>query len=157
MNKIVPRNYSTYLSLIVGMVDSRAFLRQWADIDGKRTDISRRGAVSCAFFVSFVLSGFGYIAGIHATVSGLERKLLASGWKKIGSPRTGSVIVWETAMHPSGPHAHVGFWISEKVAISNHPTLRVPKRHHPTFGKTKAGNPRRRIVAVYWKPGIDRT
>ena len=157
MKHVVAKNYMTYLSMIEGSVDSRAYLHQWALVDGKRIDIANGGGVSCAFFVSFILSGFGYINGVHATVVGLEKKLLASGWKKVRTPRKGAVVVWESALHPTGPHAHVGFWLDERTAVSNHPVIGVPKKHHLTFGEKKDGSPKRGIVAVYWKDGLEKT
>lgn len=157
MKTVTPRNFRTYLSLIEGSVDSRAYLHQWALVDRKMTDIANGGGVSCAFFVSFILSGFGYIRGIHSTVTGLTKKLESSGWEKVRKPRAGAVIVWETAMHPTGSHAHIGFWLDEHTAVSNHPTKGVPKRHHPTFGVKKDGAPSRKIVAYYWLKGLEKS
>jgi hypothetical protein len=164
MKKVTPTTYLTYLSVIEGSVDSKAYLNQWAMVNGKKTDIAKNGSVSCAFFVSFILFGFGYtnadvgfISGIHATVTGLVRKLESSGWKKIIKPRAGAVIVWETAMHPTGPHAHIGFWIDSNTAVSNHPKKGIPKAHHPTFGVKKNGEPQRKIVAYYCLNGIEKS
>lgn len=157
MKAVVPKNYKTYLSMVHGSSDSRAYLHQWASVGGKMTDIANSGSVSCAFFVSFILSGFGYIRGVHATVTGLIKKLEKSGWVKIRTPRPGAVIVWETAMHPSGAHAHIGFWLDKDTAISNHPQKGIPKVHHPTFGIKKDGTPVRKIVAYYWQKGIEKS
>lgn len=143
--------------MIRGSVESQAYLHQWAVIGGKMTDIANNGGVSCAFFVSFILSGFGYIHGVHATVNGLVKKLESSGWEVVKTPRSGAVIVWETAVHPTGPHAHIGFWVDKETAVSNHPQKGIPKQHHPTFGIKKDGEPKRKVVAYYWKKGIEKT
>lgn len=157
MKKITPKHYATYLSMIEGSVNSRAYLHQWALIGKTMTDIADNGGVSCAFFVSFILSGFGYITGIHSTVSGLVRKLESSGFKKVRIPKKGAIIVWETKQQPSGPHAHIGFWLSPEIAISNHPTQGLPKAHHPTFGVDKFGEPKRKIIGYYFKKGLEKT
>lgn len=157
MKNITVKNYFTYLSMIEGSVNSRAYLHQWARVGKTMTDIANNGGVSCAFFVSFILSGFGYISGIHATVSGLVRKLESSGFEKVRTPKKGAIIVWETKQQPTGPHAHIGFWLSNTEAISNHPQKGVPKVHHPTFGVNKFGEPKRKIVAFYYKKGLEKT
>lgn len=149
------RNFLTYLSVVKGSVNSRAFQQQWADVDGKVINIAKKGDVSCGFFVSFVLVGFRYISEIHATVSGVVRDLEKSGWKKILVPREGAIILWEQIEGKSGMHSHIGFWINSRKAISNSSAFGVPKIHHPTFGR-KNGRPVRKISAIYWKKGIEK-
>lgn len=154
--KVVPRNFLTYLSMIKGSVGSHAYREQWAIVNGKKTNIAGAGDTSCGFFVSFILVGFKYISDIHATVSGVERDLELSGWKKISKPKEGAVIVWEGLLGKTGVHTHIGFWLNEKQTISNSSSLGCPKIHHPTYG-TKNGMPKRKIIAIYWKKGLEKT
>lgn len=154
--KVIPKNFLSYLSMIEGSVGSHAYQKQWAEVDGKLTNIAAEGDVSCGFFVSFMLVGFKLISDIHATVSGVVRDLEQSGWKKVSEPKAGAVLVWEEVEGKTGAHAHIGFWLDEARAVSNSSTRGTPKIHHPTYGM-RNGKPKRKIVTIYWKKGLEKT
>lgn len=151
-----PLNFKTYLSLAENSAGSFAFQELWAEVEGRKKNIVRGGDISCAFFVSFILSAFGWLAGgIHATVGGTLRDMEASGWRRISRRRIGCILIWEPITHPSGEtHTHIGIYLGGKRAVSNHPVHKVPEVHHFTFG-IRRKKPARRVVAMYWKEGID--
>lgn len=154
--RVIPKNFLSYLSMIKGSVGSHAYREQWALVDGQLQNIAQPGDVSCGFFVSFILVGFNYISDIHATVSGVVRDLEHSGWKKILKPKEGAIIVWEELVGETGLHGHIGFWLNDRESVSFSSLTGAPKIHHPTYGTLK-GNPRRKIIAIYWKKGIEKT
>ncbi len=150
-----PNTFDTYLAMIQNSVGSRAFQDMWMRQATHKVNITKQGSVSCAFFVSTIMSSLRYIYAVHATVAGTIRDLEISGWTKVRSPKPGAILIWEEKIHPSGPHTHIGFYIDENTAISNDPTGDTPIRHHPTFG-VKNDQPERKIVAIYWKPSINK-
>lgn len=145
--------YRTYLSVVDGNVGSSAYKHLWGKVSGEDRDITKNGVVSCAFFVSFVLSGLQYLHTIHANVDSTVGDLERSGWKKIKTPRAGAVVVWEAKLQPSGVHKHIGFVVDSEHAISTDPVNGVPTKSHITFGTTK-GKPNRAILALYWRKGF---
>ncbi len=136
----------TYLAMIKGSIGSKTCQRLFVVQQGKRKDILHRGELSCAFFVSLILKFFDLIKSAHATVAGLEKDLLKSGWYKIDQTRVGSVLVWQKN---STGHRHVGFYIGRGWAVSNITSKRIPRRHHFTFGR-EGKRPKRPIEAIYW-------
>ncbi|OGY57547.1 MAG: hypothetical protein A3D47_01130 [Candidatus Colwellbacteria bacterium RIFCSPHIGHO2_02_FULL_43_15] len=143
-----PMLLDTYLSVLRGSINSKAFKHLYAEVSGKRVDILENGKLSCAFFASSILSSFGLIKSIHATVNGTEKDLYASGWKKIKHPKAGSVLVWEIKSKKE-PHRHVGFYVGDKKAVSNGSDVRVPVIHDWTYGRNK-NKPRRKVEAILW-------
>jgi hypothetical protein len=142
--KVIPLKLETYLAVIKNSVDTCMFRNFYALVNGKRADIMRRGDLSCAFFVSFVLTGFSLINEVHGTVDGTVRDLESSGWKRIRMPRHGCVIVWKPAVDEKGEsHKHIGFYIGKGKAISNDYKKGVP-RLHPYHS--------RKVAALYWNP-----
>jgi len=106
--------------------------------DGESIDILDGGDLSCSFFVSGVLSYFNLVKAPHATVSGLVRDLEESGWTKTEKPKEGDIVVWEAQAQTGDElHKHVGFYISEREAISNSFIKKVPALHHITFEDTR--------------------
>ncbi len=136
----------TYLAMIKGSVGSKTCQRLFVVQQGKIKDILHRGELSCAFFVSLILRFFDLIKSAHATVAGLEKDLLKSGWYEISRPKIGSILVWQKN---STGHRHIGFYIGREWAVSNSTSQRVPRRHHFTFGKI-GRKPKRAIEAIYW-------
>src|SRR3990172_270274 len=96
--QVKPLFFDTYITAIENSVGSRSFQTMWAEVDGEKQDIALRGYKSCALFVSAILVWFGLIKEGHATVAGLIKDLLSSGWQKIDEPKVGCVIHWEGAL-----------------------------------------------------------
>jgi hypothetical protein len=144
----------TYLAAIKGSVGSKIFQHSFARIKGKKVDILRGGDLSCAYFLTFLLSAAGLVRSVHATVDGAVRDLEHSGWIKIEKPTTGCVVVWEPAVQERGEtHKHIGFYMGAGRAISNSSKKKVPVEHHATFGLKKR-KPVRKIIAIYWHPKL---
>ncbi len=135
----------TYLTMIKNSQGSKITANLWGRQNRRKIDITKNGKLSCAFFVSLILKFFDLIREPHATVSGLENDLVASGWTKIKRPKLGSVIVWEK----KNGHRHIGFYVGRSQAISNCSKRGYPCKHHFTFGRTK-GRAKRKIKAIYW-------
>jgi hypothetical protein len=115
-------------------------------------DILRDGVRSCAFFVSSVLKMYDLVRSQHATVSGLVADLEASGWKRIETPRVGSIIHWDPLLDPHGePREHLGFYVGDDQAVSNSSRTRTPQLHHYTYGTERPAT----IRAIYWREGLD--
>jgi len=119
-----------------------------------KTDITKDGELSCAFFVSSVLYHFGLLRSLHASVDGTVKDLEMSGWEKVREPKEGSILVWDFETSKNGSHRHVGFYVGGDKAISNSSEKRAPEIHQLTFGE-KRGVPVRKIVAMYWKKGLE--
>lgn len=148
-NCVIFRLTDSYLAAIRNSIGSQIFRDVFADVNGKRTNVTRHGTLSCASFVSGILTMFGCIQRMHTTVDGMVRDLEHSGWKRIRRPRAGCVLVWEERIG----HKHIGFSIGNNKAISNSTARSVPVAHHWTFG-TREGKPVRRVTALYWLPRL---
>ena len=145
---VKPILLDTYLAVIKGSVNSKAFKHLYAETLNKRVDILKNGKLSCSFFASSILSSFGLMESIHATVNGTEKDLRASGWKEIKHLRVGSVLIWEIKSKKD-PHRHIGFYVGDDEAVSNSSNIKVPATHHWTFGWHK-NKPRRKVEAIFW-------
>lgn len=121
--------------------------------NGKSQDVLQKGILSCAFFVSSILVVFRLISRVHMTVKSTEKDLKRHGWKRVKVPRPGAVLVWESKMFDDGPHAHIGFYLGNKKAVSHSTKERVPVIHHWTFG-SKGKKPVRQITAIYLHPSV---
>ena len=88
--------------------------------------------MSCAKFVSEVLYKFKLIKNVHVSVASTIKELKISGWRKVDTKNLylGDVLIWEK--NNSG-HYHIGFYIGDKLAISNSVKFRVPRVHHFTY------------------------
>ena len=104
----------TYLAFIRNGVGSRMFQSVYCRVNGKLTDVTDHGRISCGLHVSSLPKIFGLVAGQHATITGTIRDMEASGWKRIARPRLGAVVLWE-------PQDHGG-------TINQHPWLRGRER-----------------------------
>lgn len=152
----IPR---TYLAMIWGSIDSREYQKVFIRTPTGSIDATDGGNFSCAIYVSSVLSRCGLTTGgMHATVAETIRDMCESGWYEVHySPETahllptGCVILWGQAGVCSDGrlHRHIGFFIGNGEAVSNHPVDRVPKRHHITFGEDENGAPVRPVLRVY--------
>jgi hypothetical protein len=148
--QVKPLLYETYLAVIRNSVGAKIFRNFYAKIGGKKIDIMKNGKLSCAFFVSSILSLFKLAQKPHGTVDGTVKDMKKHGWTSIKKIKIGSVIVWEQKKFgKEGAHKHIGFYIGNGKAISNSTKSGSPAIHHPTFG-TANGKPKRKIEAIYW-------
>lgn len=127
--RIIHLKKQTYEAVIRGSIGTRMFRSSYARVNKKTVDITRKGELSCAFFVSSVLLIFGMIREQHTTVAGTVRDLESSGWKKVSRPMVGDVIVWAPRTKGPEAHGHIGFFVGDGKAISNNSKSRVPAQH----------------------------
>ncbi len=119
---------------------------------GEEIDILEDGKNSCAVFVSWILLALEMIKRPHATVGGVEKDLLDSGWFETNELRPGAVLLWESKVgqYDGLLHRHSGFYIGNDEAISNSSNNSgFPTKHHCTY------NDSRRIEKIYWHPDLD--
>lgn len=151
---IRPLLYDTYLAVIKNSVGSKIFKNLYAEVFKKKQDVLRNGVLSCAFFVSAILTLCGLIKKTHSTVSSTVKDLEESGWKKVHKLRPGSILVWEPLTWPDGEvYHHIGFYLGKNQAVSNSYKKHCPIIHHFTFG-TKNNKPLRKIISIYCYPKL---
>jgi hypothetical protein len=139
MSDIIRLIPETYLAVIRNSVGSKLFRSFYAKVNGKKTDVMRKGELSCAFFVSSILTLFKLAKEVHATVDSTIKDMRESGWKKCRKPKIGCILLWEEMDFDRGcRHKHIGFFVGRDKAVSNSTKLHVPAAHHWTFnGKRK--------------------
>lgn len=141
---------ATYLAMIKNSVGTKLFRNCYAVANGKKQDILRNGDLSCAIYVSTILTICQLLDRPRTTVASTEAALKQCGWKRIDKPRAGAVIVWESRRGISGEqHFHIGFSLGGYQAVSNNSERGYPIIHHFTFGAVR-GRPKRRIKSLYW-------
>ncbi len=145
--KIIPLQFDTYISAIENSVGSYMFKNLYVSVDGVKKDATEDGWLSCAFFVSSILTLLKYIKEIHATVGSTVRDLKDCGWKEIDQPVVGSIIVWKTGEKTNG-HSHIGFYVGEGMAISNDSWKKCPIKHDWKF------DGKREVQTILWNPEI---
>ena len=138
----------TYLAVVRNSVGARTFRNFFADVNGKHTDVMQDGRRSCAFFVSFILTGFGLAKRIHGTVDATIRDLLESGWVVVNQPAHGDVLVWEEKEVAGHWNKHIGFYIGADTAVSNDSKSGVPKKHHWT------NKGKRKVEKIFRNPSL---
>lgn len=121
------------------------FRNFWIFDDGTEMDAMKGGELSCAFYVSGILTMLGLIKRVHGTVASTVEDLEKSGWKKVSKPRIGSILVWEKQDFGDEEHTHIGFYTGRSRAISNSADKGYPIRHDWQF------DGKRKIEAIYWK------
>jgi hypothetical protein len=140
--KLIPLTEINYLEFARATAGSKMFRHLYFGQGKKRVDILDNGRLSCAFFISGVLTMFGLIGAVHTTVDGTIRDLVGSGWKKIKRPKTGSVIFWAPRKYRNGEtHGHIGFYLGGGKAISNSSEKKAPAVHAWDF---------RPVEAIFW-------
>mgnify|MGYP001599530607 CR=1 FL=1 len=144
----------SYLKTIENSVGSKLFRNLYFEIENKRTDILKNGVLSCAVFVSWILKNFDLIKEGHAMVNGTVKDLEKSGWYKIKKPEVGTVLVWKEEIYDDDSHKHIGFYIGNEMAISNSYKLKMPQKHHWTFG-VKNGKPVRKVEEIWWHKKLE--
>lgn len=140
----------SYIEAIKKSVGVKLFQNLYAEVDGQKTDILQNGRRSCAVFVSRILFMFKLIHDVHASVYELVQDLESSGWEKVETPEIGDVLLWEPRKwtQDSEVHDHLGFYVGNSEAVSNHYESGEILRHHFTYGE-KDGEPVRKITAIY--------
>ncbi|MFC1615765.1 NlpC/P60 family protein [Patescibacteria group bacterium] len=133
MEKLV---YENYINIIRRSVDAKMFQNLYCKKEDKIIDVLNNGVLSCAYFVSVILKMFSMINKEHTTVKNTITDMMNSGWGEanINNIKEGDVIIWNKVKYDDGSeHAHIGFYIGNKQAISNSTTERVPSEHHFTY------------------------
>ena len=134
------------------------FRNLYAKKDGKKIiDILENGKNSCAVFVSWILMALELIKHPHASVGGMEKDMIKSGWREIKKLKPGAVIFWEEKKNDrlmfgkyETYHRHCGFYVGNNKAISNDSRkTRFPQKHHFTYNGT------RKIEKIYWHPELE--
>lgn len=144
--KVAPLFFDSYLAVVKNSVGSKMFRNFYVKVGGKKEDIMRNGELSCAFYVSAILTLFKFIKETHGTVASTVLDLKNSGWKQVKKPKVGSVIVWSKIdFGNSDIHTHIGFYVGKNSAMSNNYKLGHPTEHHWTFNGT------RKIDSIWWK------
>lgn len=144
----------SYLKTIGNSIASRIFKNLYFKKGRKKIDALENGNLSCAVFVSWILRNFYLIKDMHTTVSGTEKDLKNSDWRKIKKPKIGAVLVWEEKKFENGSHKHIGFFIGENKAISNGAKKGHPIKHHWTFGP-KSDKNHRRVIEIWWNKKLE--
>jgi uncharacterized protein YycO len=145
--KVVPLILDTYLLVIKNSIGSKLFRNLYAKVNGQKTDITKNGNLSCAFYVSSILFLFKLIKEIHATVNGTARDLKESGWSEIKKPKVGCVLIWtETDFGNNSLHKHIGFYVGNRKAISNDYKKGYPTEHDFKF---------RKIESILWHTNLN--
>jgi len=145
--KVIPLQFDTYIAVIENSVGSNMFKNLYVTVDGVKKDATEDGWLSCAFYVSSVLTLFKYIKEIHGTVASTVKDLKNSGWVEIDEPVVGSVIVWKSGENTNG-HSHIGFYVGNDMAISNDSWKKSPWKGDWKF------NGKREVAMILWKPEI---
>lgn len=138
--------YDSYLKMIRNSVGTKMFRNLYLKKGNRKIDVTENGELSCAFFVSNVLLIWGLISEGHATIKSVIKDMLKSGWIKISLKKIkpGDVIVWEEKKFEKGrQHRHIGFYVSNKKAVSHSDGVKSISAHHWTY------NNRRNIAEVY--------
>ena len=142
--KVTPLLFDTYMTMVENSIGTNMFRTAYAEVDGERKDVTLNGGLSCAFFVSSVLTILKLIKEIHITVAGTVRDLENSGWVEIQEPRVGAVIVWKVFDSGDGdPHPHIGFSLGEDEVISNSKEYGYPIKH-------KIDHRDREVEKIFW-------
>lgn len=177
--KVAPLILPTYLALIEASVGTTMFRNFWAEVNGKKTDITRAGRVSCSFYVSSILKLFNLTQEVQVTVNRLKRDMSTSGWYEIPRPKKGCVVFWtakpadadrmkkdKVAYQPMV--SHCGFFVGAGECVTNdgdktYVPARFPLKYRPVEGywwhdglEAKAENPAKaapvRKPGIYWHP-----
>ena len=147
--QIKPLIFDTYLAVVKNSINSNLFRNFYAIIDGEKKDIMRNGELSCAFYVSSILTLFKFIKEAHVTVDSTVEDLKESGWNVVEEPEIGSILIYEKVDFGNNDiHKHIGFFVGNDEAISNNFKLGFPVNHSWNFNGT------RKVNLILWNPKI---
>ncbi len=140
--------HKTYLSRILGSVDSNIWRNFWIeDEHNQEVDLLRDGDLSCGVHVSGILlnlnprsgSNVKFVSGPILKVDQLHEDLLKNGWQELkfssfSDIQIGDIIFWEelrgyNGRQAGGPHGHCGFYIGDEKAVSVIPRTGNPQIH----------------------------
>ena len=142
-------NYQNYLQVIKASQGSKMFQRFYVLNNNKKRDILKNGQLSCARYVSSILKLFDLISETHATVDGTIKDMLENNWQPTKKLIPGNVLVWEEQRYVNGKfHQHLGFYLNQDKVISHRHEKKIPVIHHITYGQTKDGQPKRKIIQI---------
>jgi hypothetical protein len=125
--------FASFLAVVRNSVGSHMFRTVYVLRDGEQVDALRGGELSCAFFVSGVLTIFGKIGSFHTTVRSTIEDLARSGWRPVedlDALRPGDVLLWSAQLIDGEPHSHVGFCLDDGLAVSTSNETGTPVLHH---------------------------
>lgn len=152
---IRPLIKDTYLAVVKNSVGTNSFRNFYVSNGKKKIDVTKNGDLSCAWFVSVVLSLFDLIDAPHLKVERVHRELIKFGWQKIAKPKPGAIIIWGPAS--SGKdilHRHIGVYVGSNMAVSNNSKKGRPDIHDWKF--RKARSPKGRVIEfILWHPKLD--
>jgi len=135
----------SYIKMVENGVGSKMFRNFYSRVDGVVVDVLRNGDLSCAYHVSSILRTFGWVSETHSEVVATIEDMLNNDWRTISDPRIGAIIVWGDKLGESGEtHKHIGFYIGNGIAVSNHDEERSPTKHHWTYDDS------RNIEVILW-------
>ena len=132
-------------------------------IGGKTIDILENGNLSCAFYVSSLLSLFSTFKFLknppHSTIAGTIKDMKSSGWYEIKTLKPGSILLWEEKkfgdQYAKKGHKHLGFYVGKKKAISNSSKRGMPISHSFTFGFVNSKR-FRKIEDIFWHKALNK-
>ncbi len=136
---------NSYLAAIQNSVGSRLWQNFYVVAGDGKVDVMKSGGLSCAFYVSTILSMFGLINSVHATVKSTIEDLKENGYIETQTPIKGDIIIWEAQNFEGETHSHIGFWWNETTAVSNSDLNGFPIFHSINFFGS------RKIEGVYSK------
>lgn len=134
MAKLTFQVRQNLLAMINNSIGTQAYNDVFAveDDNTEVKNITERGNLSCAYFVSCVLVIFKLIKEVHLTVDGTLRDMEQSGWRKLDldteAMQAGDIIIWKDEK----PHRHIGFKNWSK-AVSTSPEKRKVISHREQY------------------------
>lgn len=144
--------FDTFLKAIENSVGTKIFQNAFILIDGDKIDLMKNGDVSCAYFVSGILTLFGYLEKPLGTVKSTRAVLKNKGWKTVDELVPGCIIVWEERKGDTGEdHKHIGFYYKDNLAISNSSQMGHPVIHD-IYYSDQNGHPTRKIIEILFNP-----
>ena len=119
--------FESYLKYIENSVGTDLFRNFYIEEDERERDVLNDGELSCAMFVSSILTLFAQNKTPHATVSSTQNDLIKHGWVEVKfnseqDLQEGDIIIWEPVEFTEEPgflHAHIGFYLGGGFAVSN--------------------------------------
>jgi hypothetical protein len=136
---LVKQIKQTYLAMIKNSPGTKLFNTAYVKNlqTGEIYDVFNDGELSCAFFVSGLLSMVGLLDRPHSTVKTLVALLSESKkWSEvpIDEPEAGDVIVWDVVTFDDGTtNEHVGFYLGEGEAVSTSYKEKQVVKHSADF------------------------
>ena len=123
--------FETYLELIKNSVGSKMFQSVFVRDGNGVIDVTDEGDLSCANYVSSILSHFRLIAcPFYTTVDKTIADMRMSGWVPSDVAVAGAVVVWKGKVCSDGlSHKHIGFCLDETQAVSNCSAEKAPLKH----------------------------